>query len=163
EYWLPCLFRPSRADLGRRLAAFRADCLLVCSFVAGLWAGLAGLGSAAAGLDRAEPLGPLGVLALAGAGPFWVWGAVGGVIDFVTNTHPRAVWFADRSQWSYRDNVRNTPHIVLPLGLNRLFHNFFEHTAHHADPRIPLYRLPAAQAELETAFGTEVVVETLTP
>jgi omega-6 fatty acid desaturase (delta-12 desaturase) len=163
EYWLPYLFWPARADLGRRRAAFRADRLLVCAFVVALWLALCGLGRAAAGLGWAEPAGPAGVLALAVAAPFWVWATVSGMIDFVTHTHPRAVWFAGRSEWSYRDNVRNTPHVVFPLGMNALFHNFFEHTAHHADPRIPLYHLPGAQAELEAAFGAELAVERFGP
>ena len=115
------------------------------------------------GLDWTEPLSPLLIPVLAIIGPFSVCAMMSRMTDFVTHTHPRAVWFADRSEWSYRDNIRNTPHIIFPLGMNPLFLNFFEHTAHHVDPRIPLYHLVEAQSELEAEFGAELAVERLTP
>jgi acyl-lipid omega-6 desaturase (Delta-12 desaturase) len=59
--------------------------------------------------------------------------------------------------------VRSTTHVVLPLGLNRLAYNILEHTAHHVDPRVPLYHLPGAQARLEEVYPEDVVVERLTP
>ncbi|HUR55933.1 MAG TPA: fatty acid desaturase [Gemmataceae bacterium] len=162
EYWWPILFFPRAEQLGRRRASFRRDRLLVCGFVVSLWVGMLALARSAEGLGWVEPVKPAGALALAVAIPFLVWATISGVIDYVTHTHPRAVWFADKSEWTYRDGVRNTPHVVFPFGLNRLMHNFFDHTAHHVDPRIPLYRLPAAQLELEAAFPGEAVIERFT-
>ena len=49
------------------------------------------------------------------------------------------------------------------LLLNRLFHNILEHTAHHVDPRIPLYNLPDVQARLESVYPSDILVERLTP
>lgn len=159
EYWWPTLFFPGAGRRGRCRAAFRRDRLFVCGFVASVWAGLLALGR----VGWAEPVSPAVALALGVAVPFLVWAAISGVVDFITHTHPQAVWFADRSEWTYRDGVRNSPHIILPFGLNRLMHNFFDHTAHHIDPRIPVYRLPAAQRELEAALPGETAVERLTP
>lgn len=163
DYWWPILFFPPAARLGRRRPDFRRDRLFVCVFLASLWGGMLALAHAAAGLEWAEPVTPAAALALGVGVPFFVWATVSGGIDFVTHTHPRVVWFADTSERTYRDGVRNTPHIVLPFGLNRLMHNFFDHTAHHVDPRIPVYRLPAAQVELEAALPGETCVERFTP
>jgi omega-6 fatty acid desaturase (delta-12 desaturase) len=33
-----------------------------------------------------------------------------------------------------------------------------EHTAHHADPRVPLYNLEKAQKRLEETYGDNIVV-----
>ncbi|HEY6235357.1 MAG TPA: hypothetical protein VIW69_09680, partial [Candidatus Elarobacter sp.] len=48
-----------------------------------------------------------------------------------------------------------TQHVVFPGPVNALFHNIFEHAAHHVDPLIPLYNLPAAQDALRDLFGGE--------
>src|SRR5262249_870610 len=37
-------------------------------------------------------------------------------------------------------------------------HNIMEHTAHHVDPRIPLYNLENAQKDLEKAYASDVIV-----
>jgi omega-6 fatty acid desaturase (delta-12 desaturase) len=163
EYWLPYMFWPRRSELGRGWRAFRIDRLTVCGFIAGVWALLIGLEQLVGDLDWTEPLSPLWIPVLTIFGPFGVWAMMSGLTDFVTHTHPRVVWFADRSEWSYRDTIRNTPHVIFPFGMNPMFLNFFEHTAHHLDPRIPLYHLPAAQSELEAEFGEELAVERLTP
>ncbi|MDB5306279.1 MAG: desA [Gemmataceae bacterium] len=162
EYWLPYLFWPRRIAVGRRWAAFRTDRLVVCGFVAGLWAGMTVLERATGDLTGAAPLPPPALLLFGVIVPFFVWATVSGVIDFITHTHPGAVWFADRAGRSPRDTLRNTPHIIMPFGTNRLFHNFFDHTAHHVDPRIPLHHLPAAQAELAAAVGEEMTAERFT-
>ena len=58
--------------------------------------------------------------------------------------------------------LEGTVHVQVGRGLNALLHNIFDHTAHHLLPTIPLYRLPAAQAAVETAFPSRVIVERLT-
>ena len=49
------------------------------------------------------------------------------------------------------------------VGLNRLTNNILEHTAHHVDPRVPLYNLPEVQGQLEATYSEEIIVERLTP
>ncbi len=51
----------------------------------------------------------------------------------------------------------------LLVGLNALANNILEHTAHHVDPRVPLYNLPEAQDRLEAVYPEEIIVERLTP
>ena len=49
-------------------------------------------------------------------------------------------------------------HIELPRPVELVLHNIMEHTAHHADPRVPLYNLEQAQKNLEAAYGDNIVV-----
>jgi omega-6 fatty acid desaturase (delta-12 desaturase) len=164
ENWLPHHLLPRRADLGRKWSRFRFDRLLVLAFAAGLFVSLCALTRLAAGWSWAEPVGPLGVFLLALVLPYFLWTYLVGVVDLVHHTHPQAIWFCHREEWDYHTaTVRSTTHVLLPVGLNQLFHNILEHTAHHVDPRIPLYNLPQAQQHLEAAYPTDVPVERLTP
>ena len=162
--WVPYLLFPPGAELGRRRSQFRFDRALVVGFAAGLFGGLYALTRAAAGWSWAAPVGPAGVVLLGLVLPYLVWTYMIGLVDLIHHTHPRAVWFADRGEWDYHTaTVRSTTHMVLPLGLSRLTHNILEHTAHHVDPRVPLYHLRDAQARLEAAYPADVPVERLTP
>ena len=40
-----------------------------------------------------------------------------------------------------------------------MLHNITIHGAHHANPKVPLYRLAGAQADLEQAFCADMIVE----
>jgi acyl-lipid omega-6 desaturase (Delta-12 desaturase) len=162
--WVPYLLFPPGSELGARRPQFRLDRLLVLGFAAGLFAALLALTRAAAAWPWADPVGPAGAALLGLVAPYLVWTYLIGLMDLLHHTHPRAVCFADREEWDYYTaNVRSTTHLVLPLGLNRLMHNLLEHTAHHVDPRVPLFHLPAAQARLEAAYPGDVPVERLTP
>jgi omega-6 fatty acid desaturase (delta-12 desaturase) len=95
--------------------------------------------------------------------PFVGWNYLAGLLTFVQHAHPSSIWFANREEWSfYGSQLLSTTHIILPWHGNLLFHNIMEHTAHHIDPRIPLYRLPRAQADLEAAYGDNITSERLT-
>jgi omega-6 fatty acid desaturase (delta-12 desaturase) len=73
-------------------------------------------------------------------------------ITYLQHTHPAVPWFQEPAEWSfYMGQVRGTVHTHFPGGINGWIHNVMEHTAHHVDPRIPLYHLPTAQAELQSA------------
>ena len=162
--WIPYLLFPPGAGLGSRRPQFRFDRLLVLGFAAALFAALYALTRAAGGWSRAEPVGPAGVALLGLVAPYLVWSYLVGLVDLVHHTHPRAICFSNRGEWDYYTaNVRSTTHMVLPLGLNWLSHNIFEHTAHHVDPRVPLYHLPDAQDRLEAVYTADVPVERLTP
>jgi omega-6 fatty acid desaturase (delta-12 desaturase) len=82
-----------------------------------------------------------------------------GFATFQHHTHPRVIWYAEESEWSfYRSQVEGTVHVVFPRWLELLLHNIMEHTAHHIDTRVPLYRLNDAQRAVENAFGAERVI-----
>lgn len=88
-----------------------------------------------------------------------------GFLTYLHHTHPQIPWFKDEREWSYyRGQVLGTTHVRFGTGrtINGAIHNIMEHTAHHADPRIPLYHLPTAQDDLETALAPDVVEHTFT-
>lgn len=86
-----------------------------------------------------------------------------GFLIFLHHTHPLIAWFDDRDEWSfYLGQIRGTAHVTFPGPANWLIANIMEHTAHHADPRVPLYRLGAAQAAIERAFPQDVVLHKFT-
>jgi omega-6 fatty acid desaturase (delta-12 desaturase) len=162
--WVPYLLFPPASEMGARRGQNRFDRLLVLGFAGALFAGLYALTLAAAQWPWADPVGPAGVILLGLVLPYLGWTYLIGVVDLVHHTHPQAVWFADRNAWDYATaNLRSTTHMVLPFGLNRLTHSILDHTAHHVDPRVPLYNLPEAQAALETAYPADVPVERFTP
>lgn len=82
-----------------------------------------------------------------------------GFVTFQQHTHPDVVWYAHRRDWdAVSAQVENTPHIVFPWPVGALLDNIMEHTAHHLDVTIPFFNLPAAQAEIEQLFPTEVTM-----
>jgi omega-6 fatty acid desaturase (delta-12 desaturase) len=73
-----------------------------------------------------------------------------GFVTYLQHTHPSIPWFQDLDEWTfYTGQVLGTSHTDFARGINRLIHNIMEHTAHHVDPRIPLYHLRRAQERLE--------------
>lgn len=75
-----------------------------------------------------------------------------GFITYLQHTHPLIPWFQKLEEWTfYMGQVRGTGHTRFPSRINNWIHNVMEHTAHHVDPRIPLYFLPEAQGGLEQA------------
>jgi omega-6 fatty acid desaturase (delta-12 desaturase) len=149
EIWWPLEIVPNaehRAPMDRR-GSFARDRALVLAFV---------------------PLEALGLYALSGS---WAVAALGVVLPFLTfawlmgfatfqhHTHPRVVWYDDEREWSYyRSQVQGTVHVEFPRWVDALLHHIMDHTAHHVDTRVPLYRLKDAQRAVEEAFGEENVI-----
>jgi omega-6 fatty acid desaturase (delta-12 desaturase) len=91
--------------------------------------------------------------------PYIVWSWLIGFITFQHHTNPRTTWFKDESEWSYfAGMIQNSVHLVFPRFIELMLHDVLDHTAHHADPNIPLYRLHASQRHLEQSFPGEIVV-----
>lgn len=110
----------------------------------------------------ANPGGPLvtaGLLTLGIVIPYILWHWVMGFIVLVHHTHPTVPWYGDVADWSYyAGQVQSTVHVELPRPVEVALHHIMEHTAHHADPRVPLYHLEKAQKALEDAYGDDIVV-----
>ncbi len=49
--------------------------------------------------------------------------------------------------------------MVLPDWMNRLLGSIMDHSAHHVDPGVPLYRLETAQERLESSLGDDIIVQ----
>lgn len=78
----------------------------------------------------------------------------------IHHTHPSVPWFPDCSSWSFfRGQVRCVVHMELPHCVEVFLLNIMDHTAHHADPGIPLYELHSAQEKIERIYADDIVHE----
>ena len=95
--------------------------------------------------------------------PYLLWNWLMGFLTFLHHTNPKVPWYGNVKEWSYfAGQVRSVVHIEFFRPVELLLHNIMDHTAHHVDPRIPLYNLPASQRSLETTYEPEIVIETWT-
>lgn len=90
--------------------------------------------------------------------PWLVFHWLFATVTLLHHTHPRARWCKTQAEWSFlAAQVRNTVHLRFPKLVDRLLHNITVHGAHHVDPKVPLYALPAAQTRLLESVGDEVI------
>lgn len=157
EVWWKRLFFPRASQMNSRRPVFRRDCILVTL------AGLAWL-SAVAMLARASGQA-LGLSWLSAClMPFLCWNMMIGFVVYVHHTHPQIDWYDDKTAWAAAQPfVSTTVHLtfgrLLGLQVSALLHYIMEHTAHHVDMRVPLYRLAAAQHVLETRLPGRIVIQ----
>jgi omega-6 fatty acid desaturase (delta-12 desaturase) len=153
EIWWKRMFFPSRKQMPTRRALFFWDNVLVSLFGIG-WIAALVLGAQAMGHSVALVL-------LAGfVVPFLFWCAMIGFVVYVHHTHVEVEWHADRSEWARSQPfVSTTVHLRFPLHIGGLVHHIMEHTAHHLDMTIPLYRLKQAQAKLEEMLPGRIVIQ----
>jgi omega-6 fatty acid desaturase (delta-12 desaturase) len=91
--------------------------------------------------------------------PWAAWISFQGVVSFIQHTHPRTAWYDNAEEWSfYHVQLRSTTHVIFPWPIGQLLHNIMDHPAHHIDPTIPLYELPASQKLLEERAPQHSVV-----
>jgi omega-6 fatty acid desaturase (delta-12 desaturase) len=96
--------------------------------------------------------------------PLLVWNSLIGFVVYAHHTHPAIGWHADKAAWSASQPfVSTTVHLcfepVLGLDVDAVLHHIMQHTAHHVDMTIPLYRLKQAQALLERNLPGRIVVQ----
>ncbi len=85
-----------------------------------------------------------------------------GATIFCHHTHVDIPWFDDEDEWRRAEpQTRCTAHVVFPWVVRILLHQIFDHTAHHLDVTIPLYRLHEAQAQIEPSC--ESILERWSP
>ena len=90
--------------------------------------------------------------------PFIVWNWLIAFLILLHHTHPRIPWFETLEEWSfYRGQIQGTSHVIFPGPINWFIHNIMDHTAHHADSRVPLYHLAEAQECMRKAFSADIV------
>ncbi|WP_033354998.1 fatty acid desaturase [Burkholderia ubonensis] len=153
EIWWLRMYFPTKTYIGASRPVFSRDCLLVTGFAAAwiaavVWVALATQQSVALLLAT-------GVLV-----PFLFWCSMIGFVVYVHHTDPRIAWHANRAEWSNAAPfVSTTLHLTFPFGIGGLLHHIMEHTAHHVDMSVPLYRLKPAQAKLEDMLPGRIVVQ----
>lgn len=85
------------------------------------------------------------------------------VVIFVHHRHGDVVWYDRPHEYdTVGGQLRGTVHATLPRAIEVAFLDIFQHTAHHVNARIPLYRLAKAQATLEAIFRAHVLRAPLT-
>ncbi|RZI93971.1 MAG: fatty acid desaturase, partial [Variovorax sp.] len=132
---------------------FSRDCGLIGGFAL-LWIAAVTAAALATGQSVVLLLGAAFVV------PVLFWFAMIGFVVYVHHTHVRVSWHDDRAAWQRAQPfVSTTVHLTFPLKIGALMHHIMEHTAHHVDMSIPLYKLKAAQARIEELLPSRIVVQ----
>ena len=114
--------------------------------------------SIVASLGRANGLTPASAIASSVLLPFFVAFFLIGLVEFAQHTHPRVPWtkeVADRAFFE-RPELASV-HLETPAWLGYALMNILDHPVHHLLPKIPCYRLRAAQSDLNQRLGGEAV------
>lgn len=91
--------------------------------------------------------------------PQLLWNQLMGLVILLHHTHPKVRWFDSVEEWSFfNGQIRGTVHVHFPWPIGAILHHIMDHTAHHVDPRIPLYHLPQAQVAVENSYPEDVIV-----
>jgi len=154
EIWWRRLYFPGRGNSPGGRDEFFWDSTLVSVFALG-WIGWLVAASLGGGAWHVTLTLLVGFLV-----PFLIWNWTVGFVVYLHHTHPDVVWYADKSAWlKAQGMLHGTVRYRVRPWWNWLLHNIMEHAAHHLDPRIPLYRLKAAQAALARLVPDIPVVE----
>ncbi|MEY5099949.1 MAG: Delta(12)-fatty-acid desaturase [Pseudomonadota bacterium] len=153
EIWWKREFFPSAKYMPTRRPIFLKDSLLAAGF-ATLW--IAALVWAAVATDQSVAT----LLLLGFAVPFFFWNCMIGFVVYVHHTHVKSQWHDNKAAWSKAQPfVSTTVHLIFPLRIGALMHHIMEHTAHHVDMSIPLYRLKKAQKLLEDTLPGRIIIQ----
>jgi omega-6 fatty acid desaturase (delta-12 desaturase) len=81
-----------------------------------------------------------------------------GVTVYQHHTHESIPWFDSETElMKLYGQEEVTMHVQYPRWYNIISNNAMEHTAHHIDPRVPLYNLAKAQKVLSKLLGNEMI------
>ena len=153
EIWWKKMIFPNKQQMPTQRPVFVHDNLLVC-FFAFIWLGLV------VGAAFLTQQSIWWLLLVSFVIPFAFWCAMIGFVVYVHHTHVRVSWHDDRSAWSKAQPfVSTTVHLTFPFKIGALMHHIMEHTAHHVDMSIPLYKLKSAQAKLEKLLPERIIVQ----
>jgi acyl-lipid omega-6 desaturase (Delta-12 desaturase) len=154
EIWWKKMVFPSAANRGgTKRSIFTWDCILVTSF-ATVWFVALGTLAWLTGKSIALQLGLGFVL------PLFTWFNLMGFVIYGHHTHVKVSWHNDRSTWQRAQPfVSTTVHLTFPFQIGAVLHHIMEHTAHHVDMSIPLYKLKDAQKRLEDLLPGRIVVQ----
>ena len=160
EVWWKHLIAPRQSDfekMNRRV--FRFDILLIIGFlIFQLITLFVAVPYLMAQFNLTAPIFPLLILTNLLV-PYAVWAWLYAFVTLQHHTHPNVPWFDKRAEWNFfNSQVQASVHVVLPRVIEILFLNVLEHTAHHVDSKIPLYKLRESQKVLEKEFPEQITV-----
>ena len=157
ERWWRDKFFPRRGRLRRVRAVFWLDFVLLIAYLAAFLGLLALAGSLLTQTSAAAAL-LWGFVV-----PFGVWNALMGATTYMQHTHLRLPWFEAMSEWRRLGQEELTVQVQVPRWYGLISHDVMDHPAHHVHPKIPLYRLHAAQLRLNRLLGSRAVIQPFTP
>lgn len=153
EMWWNRMYFPRKTYMGTSRPEFTRDGVFVTVYAA-LW--IAALIGAAYATDQSA-------WALVGYGfvvPFLFWNAMIGFVVYVHHTHTAVQWHDDKHAWAKAAPfVSTTVHLTFPMKIGALMHHIMEHTAHHVDMSVPLYKLKNAQKLLEDTLPGRIIIQ----
>jgi acyl-lipid omega-6 desaturase (Delta-12 desaturase) len=153
EVWWTRLMFPSKRIMPTRRAIFLWDSLLVTA-VAVVWIG-ALVWAASVTSQSAWWLISVGFVL-----PFLFWNGMIGFVVYVHHTHEGVAWYEDKTAWAAAQPfVSTTVHLTFRSVMGSVLHHIMEHTAHHVDMGVPLYRLKKAQLLLEAKMPGCIVIQ----
>ncbi len=153
EMWWLRMYFPAKTYMGAQRPVFVWDGLLVSAF------GLAWVTLLAVMAHVTHQ--SLWLTELAGfLIPFIFWNFMIGFVVYAHHTHTRVAWYDNKVEWTRAQPfVSTTVHLIFRFKVGALMHHIMEHTAHHLDMGIPLYRLKEAQDFLENHLPGRIVVQ----
>ena len=153
EIWWNKMFFPNKANKPGNRPAFLWDNVLVSVFAV-IW--IAAIVVCAPMVD--VPI--WSALITAFVVPFIFWNGMIGWAVYVHHTHERIAWYDDKKSWAAAQPfVTTTVHLTFKRHFGSMMHHIMEHTAHHLDMTIPLYKLKEAQSRLEHLLPQRIVVQ----
>ncbi len=156
ERWWQDKFFPRRGRGARGRPVHWLDFTLLLAYLVLFVTGLALAG-------RACGSGALAAVGLGFVLPYVVWNALMGATIYMQHTHPRVPWFESMAEWRTLEGQHDlTVHVRFPRWYGLISHHIMAHPAHHVLPKIPLYRLAAAQRRLEEMLGERAIIERFT-
>jgi len=129
--------------------AFRRDRALICAYAAVMSATVVGLGFAHYGSATGAAWMWCKLCAL----PWMAWNYFIGATVYIHHVGPDVPWHTPQGWTRFKGQVEATTHFVASRWYNAFAQNIHLHVAHHVDPSIPFYNLPAAEDALQRAFA----------
>jgi len=138
EIWKKHLFFPSSSEVGPYKRRYHRDHAMVVGW---LFLFLVGITQATNCAVQALSLGFVV--------PFIVWNFLMGAVIYLHHTNPAVRWYEDENKWPY-PRFQEPCAVVIrftPL-VDFILHRIMEHSAHHLNALVPMYRLREAQRVL---------------
>ncbi len=156
EIWWNKMYFPTKKHMGATRSVFLKDSLLSTAFGV-LWI------SSILAVSFIYDYSALWNLVFAFALPFLFWNGMIGFVVYVHHTHPSVSWYDNKSEWMRAQPfVSTTVHLTFKYYFGALMHHIMEHTAHHVDMGVPLYKLQEAQSKLEDLLPGRVIIQPFT-
>lgn len=153
EIWWNKMYFPNKNHKPGERKSFFWDNVLVSVFAV-IWLG------ALTWLSAAFNVGFLTALVTGFIIPFIFWNGMIGWAVYVHHTHNRIKFYDNKKEWTASSPfVTTTVHLTFNKPWGAMMHHIMEHTAHHLDMTIPLYKLKEAQDKLEELLPGRIVVQ----